>query len=160
MGAIGSSKNTDLSNTSSSGLGKKAVINSVEPYEVYSKYGGELARLYEYNENYVIHYNGEEAFANTSDNSVYKGELYINGIASTGKGAGTELLARLAEKAYKDKLTLSWAADELGAMKFYEKINVKKFGKVSKGMNYVSYEIKGEQLKKFAEALRNGRKKK
>lgn len=155
MGSVG----TTNGSSSSTGLGRKTVIDSAEPYEVYSEYGGELARLYEYNENYVIHYNGEEAFANTSDNTMYKGELYINGIASTGKGAGTELLARLAEKAYKDKLTLSWVADESGAMKFYEKINVKKFGKVEKGRNTISYEVKGEQLKKFAEALRKRRKK-
>jgi hypothetical protein len=159
MGSVGKTSKTSSAATST-GLGKKTVIDSAEPYEVYSEYGGELARLYEYNENYVIHYNGEEAFANTSDDTMYKGELYINGIASTGKGAGTELLARLAEKAYKDKLTLSWVADESGAMKFYEKINVKNFGKVTKSRNTVAYEVKGEKLKKFAEALRNRRKKK
>ena len=155
MGSIGAARSTG----NSTGLGEKRPLTSVDDYTNYSEYAGELAGVqFDFGTPvYQIEYNGGKAFADTSTID-YQGELHIGMLASTGQGAGTEMLARLAEQAYKQNLVLSWVADQPSAKAYYKKMGVEQFGTVSSPSFATWYEIPHDQLQAFAAHLRNRRR--
>lgn len=155
MGSIGAARATG----NSTGLGGKRPLTSANDYTNYSEYAGELAGVqFDFGTPvYQIEYNGGKAFADTSTTD-YPGELHIGMMASTGQGAGTEMLARLAEQAYKQNLILSWAADQPSAVEYYKKMGVEQFGTVNNSSFATWYEIPHNQLQAFAAHLRSRRR--
>jgi len=136
---------------------KRGVLtdNDVEDYYEYDDYAGELAyRMSEEGKPvYTLSHNGGKAFADITEKP---DTLFINYLASTGKGSGTELLAQLSERASSKGLSLEWVADEKSAQQYYEHIGVQKYGtakRVGRLVN-VRYTIRPDKLNEFSSHLR------
>lgn len=103
----------------SNSLPNKTIMTDTSKYSGYAK---ELADTVKGDEVYQIKHNGGEAFADVYVDSA--GDLRIDYIGSTGKGAGSELMARLAEKALSEGRNLSWIADNSGAKSYYSHLGL------------------------------------
>ena len=154
MGSIGAKSSSSAGVTNTNDLGTKTPLYDIEDYQNYDDYAGELAMVSEGSPVYQIEYNGGRAFADVSEDAMYDGELYITYLASTGKGAGTELLARLGERALKNNWSLTWVADQQSAVDYYSHLNVGKYGTVTKYPATVGYEVTPNQLPAFIKSLR------
>ena len=125
----------------------KGVPNS----DLYSGYAQELTYAVGGEDTYNLKWNGGNAFADI-DLKYHPGSIYINVMGSTGKGAGTEMLARLAEKAKKSNKSLSWSADDNDAVNYYSHIGASKYA--SGGRMYTSYTVPHKELETFIKRLR------
>lgn len=134
-------------------LGEKTTLTKeeAEKYEKTSDYAFELANMNADLEHpvYKIEYNGNQAFVDVSER---KDELYIEGMASTGGGAGTEIFTRVAEKALDEDKDLSWSADQQSAIDYYNHLGLKEYGEeTSFG---VEYTIPNDRLEEVIDHLR------
>lgn len=111
MGSIGK--------TISTGLPKKTPLKNKDIYEGYA---WQLASVVEGDEVYQLKYNGGQAFADARVDAY--GDIHIDYIGSTGKGAGSELMARLADKAIEENRGMSWVADDPVAQSFYSHLGI------------------------------------
>lgn len=140
MGSVGKV----TSNTT--GLPEKTTLKNKD---IYKGYAWELAAASEGSKVYQIKYNGGQAFADAYVNN--DGDVHIDFIGSTGKGAGSELMARLADKAIDEGRGMSWVADEPSAQQFYSHLGLKPKSKYE-GTWY--YELQWGQLYKLRAKLR------
>lgn len=115
MGSIGKTSTPDTI-----GLPEKTRIKNKDIYEGYA---WQLASVVGDDEVYQINYNGGKAFADARVDAY--GNMHIDFIGSTGKGAGSELMARLADKAIEENRGMSWVADEPSAQQFYSHLGLK-----------------------------------
>ena len=145
MGSVGKS------NSNITGLPKKTVLKNKDDYKGYA---WQLASVVEGDEVYQINYNGGKAFADAYVNN--DGHVHIDFIGSTGKGAGSELLARLAEKAVKENRPLSWNADQKSAVRYYSHMGIEP---TEKGRDYNYYEVPAKQLPALIKRLRKRKSK-
>lgn len=141
MGSIGKTSTPDTI-----GLPEKTRIKNKDIYEGYA---WQLASVVGDDEVYQINYNGGKAFADARVDS--EGNIHIDYIGSTGKGAGSELMARLADKAIEENRGMAWVADEPSAKQFYSHLGLKPKEKYE-GTWY--YELQWGQLFKLRTTLR------
>ena len=140
-------------------LPKKSVISKedLKEYQKYSEYSGQLAEVM-VSLSVPVHqisHNGGKAFADvTESNDSY----HIEMMGSTGKGAGTEILRQVAQKALANNRSLKWDADVASALKYYSHIGADKYG-VNTGYGK-SYNVSVKELPAFIDSLkyRKGKK--
>ena len=131
------------------GLPSKTIMTNTSAYSGYAK---ELAETVKGDPVYQIRFNGGKAFADARIDS--DGELRIDYIGSTGKGAGSELMARLAEKALSENRTMSWMADNASAKRYYKHIGVDIDSAATRKYGSTQYSVKPNQLPSLIRRLR------
>ena len=138
-------------------IGKSNILNTIglpaktkiKNKDIYKGYAWQLASVVDNDEVYQLKYNGGQAFADARVDDY--GDIHIDYIGSTGKGAGSELMARLADKAIDEGRGMSWVADEPSAQQFYSHLGLKPKSKYE-GVWY--YELQWGQLYKLRAKLR------
>lgn len=140
------------SQKTNTGLSKKSQLSEadIKEYEKYSEYSGELANAVNYTDTpvYQIKHNGGKAFADVTQSG---NSYHIEMMGSTGKGAGTEILRQIAQKALDNKSALQWDADVQSAIKYYSHIGADKYSKQTRYGK--TYSINPEQLQSFINSL-------
>lgn len=121
----------------------------------YSGYAEELTRPLVGEEIYEIKFNGHKAFA---DASIRYGELRMDYLGSNGGGAGSELMARLAEMALENNVPLTWFADKKSAKNYYKHIGILPDAKASKRYGNAQYIVKPSDLPALIKRLRKRKK--
>ena len=144
MGGRGGSSNMGT------GLPAKTVMTDTSAYSGYAR---ELAEVVKGDPVYQITFNGGKAFADAYVNS--NGSLRIDFIGSTGNRAGSELMARLAEKALSENRTMSWIADNASAKRYYKHIGVDVDMAATRRYRVTQYNVKPSQLPSLIRRLRN-----
>lgn len=165
MGSRGSGSGKSSSKSSGGAKAaqmKKSVLSDedVEKFYDYDDYAGDLASLMEGKSVYTLDYNGNKAFADITYDAK-PDTLFVNYLASTGGGSGTELLTQLAERASSKGLALEWVADENSAKQYYNHLGVQSFGSVQQLGKLVNtrYHISSNKVQDFVSHLRNKKKK-
>lgn len=133
-----------------SGLPNKTPLINTEEYQGYAR---ELADLLKGDEVYQIRYNGGKAFADvrTIEGGSMDGDLRIDYIGSTGNRAGSELMARIAQKALTENRNLSWIADDSSAKSFYSSLGLVQ---KSSSEGIYLYQVSPEKLPSLIKRLR------